>query len=79
MEEHTNACLDAGIMLFGTNGEVISGQRMKPPDSLTVSDHLWLARWLLYRIGEEYGITCYPSPEIRSKGIGMELVNRLIS
>ncbi|WP_306686808.1 hypothetical protein [Candidatus Coxiella mudrowiae] len=30
VEEHANACLDAGIMLFGTNGEVIPGQMMKP-------------------------------------------------
>ncbi|WP_280522038.1 hypothetical protein [Candidatus Coxiella mudrowiae] len=30
VEEHANACLDAGIMLFGTNGEVMPGQRMKP-------------------------------------------------
>ena len=33
-------------------------------DPLTVSDHLWLARWLLYRIGEDYEINArlHPKP-----------------
>lgn len=67
VEEHTRACLDAGIMLCGTNAEVMPGQWEfqigyrgiddESPDPLTVSDHLWLARWLLYRIGEKYNIT----------------------
>ena len=32
-----------------------------PPE---VSDELWLARWLLYRISEEFGVsaTLYPKP-----------------
>src|SRR3990167_4564974 len=74
VEEHTQACLGAGIMLFGTNAEVMPGQwefqvgyrglDHESPDPLTVSDHLWLARWLLYRLGEEFGITAtlHPKP-----------------
>ena len=33
-------------------------------DPLTVSDHLWLARWLLYRLGENYDISAklHPKP-----------------
>lgn len=73
-EEHAQACIDAGIMIFGTNAEVMPGQwefqigyrdsDEESPDPLTVSDHLWLARWLLYRIGEDYGIraTLHPKP-----------------
>ncbi len=73
-ESHAQACLDAGIMLFGTNAEVMPGQwefqvgyrglDNESADPLTVSDHLWLARWLLYRIGEEYDITAtlHPKP-----------------
>ena len=74
VEEHTQACMNAEIMLFGTNAEVMPGQwefqigyrgiDSKNPDPLIVSDHLWLARWLLYRIGENCGITAtlHPKP-----------------
>jgi len=74
VEEHAQACIDAGIMLYGTNAEVMPGQwefqigyRGVPGESadpVTVSDHLWLARWLLYRLGEDYDITAklHPKP-----------------
>ena len=26
-------------------------------DPVTMSDHLWLARWLLYRVGEDFGVS----------------------
>jgi glutamine synthetase len=74
IEEHTQACLDAGLMIYGTNAEVMPGQwefqigyrglEHESADPLTVSDHLWLARWLLYRIGEDYDISArlHPKP-----------------
>jgi len=73
VEEHTQACLDAGLMIFGTNAEVMPGQwefqigyrgvNGEKADPLTVSDHLWIARWLLYRIGEKYKITATLDPK----------------
>ena len=73
VEEHTAACMAAGLMIFGTNAEVMPGQwefqigyrgiDNESPDPLTVSDHLWLARWLLYRIGEDYEITATLDPK----------------
>jgi len=74
VEEHTQACLDAGIMIAGTNAEVMPGQwefqigyrgdDYENPDPLTAADHLCLARWLLYRIAEEYDVnaTLHPKP-----------------
>lgn len=74
IEEHTQACLDANLMIFGINAEVMPGQwefqmgyrgiASESADPLTVSDHLWVARWLLYRLGEEHGITAtlHPKP-----------------
>ena len=74
IDAHTEACMEAGIMLYGTNAEVMPGQwefqvgyRDVPgetADPLTVADHLWLARWMLYRIGEEFGISVslHPKP-----------------
>ena len=74
VEAHTQACLDANLMIFGINAEVMPGQwefqigyRAVPGESadpLSVSDNLWLARWLLYRIGEDFGVsaTLHPKP-----------------
>ena len=71
--EHTEACIASDLMIFGTNAEVMPGQwefqigyrgvDTESADPLTVSDHLWLARWLLYRIGEEFGITVTLDPK----------------
>jgi len=74
VEAHAQACIDAGIMLYGTNAEVMPGQwefqigyrgvDTESADPVTVADHLWIARWLLYRLGEEFGISAklHPKP-----------------
>lgn len=67
VEAHTTACLEAGLMISGTNGEVMPGQwefQIGPVGTVEVGDHLWLARWLLYRIAEDFGAsaTLYPKP-----------------
>jgi glutamine synthetase len=74
VEKHLQACIDSGLYIFGTNAEVMPGQwefqigyRGIPGESadpITVSDHLWVARWLLYRLGEDFGITVrlHPKP-----------------
>ena len=53
-------------MIYGINAEVMPGQwefqigyrgiESESADPLRVADHLWLARWLLQRLGEKYGI-----------------------
>jgi len=73
VDEHTQACLDAGIMIFGTNAEVMPGQwefqigyrgvEGESADPLTVADHVWFARWLLYRIGEDYDVIAKLDPK----------------
>lgn len=73
VEDHTQACIEAGLMIAGTNAEVMPGQwefqvgyrnvDTESADALTVSDHLWLARWMLYRLAEEYGITVALDPK----------------
>lgn len=69
VEDHLSKCLAAGIKITGINAEVMPGQwefQVGGPDqdALTASDHLWVARWLLYRLGEQYGIhaTLDPKP-----------------
>jgi glutamine synthetase len=59
VEEHTQACIDAGLMISGTNPEVMPGQwefQIGPLDALGVSDQLYVARWLLHRIAEDYDV-----------------------
>lgn len=59
VEKHMEACCSAGILLSGINSEVMPGQwefQVGPLGPLEVGDQLWLARWLLYRIGEDFGI-----------------------
>ncbi len=64
-EAHARACNESGILFYGINAEVMPGQwefqigfrgdESEDADVLTVSDHIWLARWLLLRLGEEFG------------------------
>lgn len=66
VEDHAQACLEAGMLYYGLNAEVMPGQwefqigwrgdKNEPGDILTAADHTWLGRWLLYRIAEEYGV-----------------------
>jgi glutamine synthetase len=59
VEEHTQACLDAGLKISGTNAEVMPGQwefQIGPASALEASDHLHMARWLLHRVAEDYDV-----------------------
>ena len=59
VEAHTLACLEAGLAIEGTNAEVMMGQwefQIGAIGPLEVSDQLWIARWLLFRIAEDFGV-----------------------
>jgi glutamine synthetase len=66
VEAHARACVEAGLMIYGINGEVMPGQwefqvghrgiEGESADVLLVSDHLVIARWLLRRIGEDFAV-----------------------
>lgn len=66
VEAHTRACIEAEIMIYGINAEVLPGQwefqigyrgiEGESADPLAVSDHLWFARYLLFRIAESYSV-----------------------
>ncbi|MBM3140367.1 MAG: glutamine synthetase [Chloroflexi bacterium] len=67
VEAHTTACITAGLSIAGTNGEVMPAQwefQIGPIGPLEVSDQVWIARWLLYRVAEDFGVsaTLYPKP-----------------
>ena len=66
VENHTVACMAAGLEISGTNAEVMIGQwefQIGPLDPVTVGDHLWMARWLLYRLAEDYDISAHLNPK----------------
>jgi glutamine synthetase len=66
VEDHMESCLKAGIKLSGINAEVMPGQwefQVGPLGPLEVSDQLWLGRWLLHRIAEDYGIVVSLAPK----------------
>ena len=59
VEEHLMACLTAGIKISGINSEVAPGQwefQIGPCVGIEEGDHLWVARYLLQRIGEKHKV-----------------------
>ena len=66
VEAHTKACIDAGIAISGTNAEVMIGQwefQIGPLGPVEAADELWMARWLLYRIAEDFDISAHLNPK----------------
>lgn len=66
VEDHLEACLRAGIVISGINAEVMPGQwefQVGPAGPLAAADQLWVARWLLARLGEKYGIAVSLAPK----------------
>ncbi len=65
-EVHASACIDAGIGIAGTNAEVMPGQwefQVGPLGPLEVSDQLWVSRWLLHRVAEDYEVVVSIDPK----------------
>lgn len=67
VEEHLQACLEADLLISGINAEVMPAQwefQIGPLGPLAISDQIWMARWLLYRIAEEHRVTVrlHPKP-----------------
>jgi len=58
VEKHTQACLDAGLAIEGTNAEVMMGQwefQIGVLPAPAIGDQIWVGRWLLHRIAEDFG------------------------
>jgi glutamine synthetase len=65
-EAHLENCLKAGLHISGINAEVMTGQwefQVGPLPAPQVADELWVARWLLYRTGEDFGISATLDPK----------------
>jgi glutamine synthetase len=67
VEEHADICIDAGINFEGINQEVACGQwefQLFAKGAKRAGDELWIARYLLDRLSEDYGyfIEYHPKP-----------------
>ena len=67
IEEHLDICLDAGINVEGINAEVAAGQwefQVFAKGAKRAGDETWVARYLLERTAEEYGLDSdwHPQP-----------------
>ncbi|KAI1717998.1 glutamine synthetase, catalytic domain-containing protein [Ditylenchus destructor] len=72
VETHYRACLYANIGIAGTNAEVAPGQwefQIGPCEGIDIGDQLWMARYLLHRTAEQFGVmaTLDPKPAITMK------------
>ncbi len=78
VEEHLDACLEAGLNIEGINSEVATGQwefQTFARGAKEAGDITWLARYLLERTGEKYGVSinwhCKPLGDLDWNGSGM--------
>jgi glutamine synthetase len=59
VEEHIDICIAAGINIEGINAEVAKGQweyQIFGKGSKKAADQMWVARYIMARIGEQYGV-----------------------
>lgn len=78
IEEHLEVCLQAGLNIEGINAEVAAGQwefQGFAKGAKQAGDEMWVARYLLEKIGEKYGISinyhCKPLGDTDWNGSGM--------
>ena len=79
VEEHFDICLEAGLNVEGINAEVAAGQwefQIFAKGAHDAGDQIWIARYLLERTAEKYGIVVdwHPKPlgkELDWNGSGM--------
>ena len=66
IEAHYKACMFAGIEISGVNAEVMPGQwefQVGPVTGIAAADQMWMARYLLLRVGELYNVIASYDPK----------------
>lgn len=67
VEEHLEKCLYAGLRMSGINAEVAPAQwefQIGPSLGIEAGDHLWMARYILNRVCEKYGVRVDLRPKL---------------
>ncbi len=65
-EEHLDACIEAGLNIEGINSEVMKGQweyQIFAKGAKEAGDQIWLARYMLERIGEQHNVRINLDPK----------------
>ncbi|EFE33406.1 uncharacterized protein ARB_07766 [Trichophyton benhamiae CBS 112371] len=66
VDAHYKACLYAGISISGINAEVMPSQweyQVGPCEGITLGDQLWMSRFLLNRVAEDFGVVISFAPK----------------
>lgn len=66
MEAHYRCCMYAGIKISGENAEVMPGQweyQVGPCEGIEMGDHLWISRYFLERVSEDFGVVVSFDPK----------------
>ncbi|KAK6470965.1 glutamine synthetase-like [Huso huso] len=66
VESHYKACMYAGVKIAGSNAEVMPSQwefQVGPSEGMDMGDHLWMARFLLHRVCEDFGVVATLDPK----------------
>ena len=70
-EAHYKACLYAGLPISGINAEVMPGQweyQIGPAVGIAAGDDVWMARYILDRVCEDFGVMASIHPKPITKG-----------
>ncbi|CAK9291796.1 unnamed protein product [Gordionus sp. m RMFG-2023] len=66
VESHYRACIYAGIKIGGENAEVMPSQweyQIGPCEGIEMGDHLWISRFMLHRVCEDFNIVASLDPK----------------
>jgi len=66
VEAHYRACLFSGVKIAGTNAEVMPAQwefQVGPCEGIQMGDDLWMGRYLLHRVAEDFGVVVTLDPK----------------
>jgi glutamine synthetase len=72
VEEHLDLCIEAGLNIEGINAEVAAGQwefQIFAKGAHDAGDQIWVARFLLERTAEKYGVAVDWSPKPLGKDL----------
>jgi glutamine synthetase len=66
LEAHYRTMIYAGLLVSGTNAEVMPAQwefQIGPAEGIQMGDQLWMARFLLHRVAEDFGVVISLDPK----------------